>query len=125
MAGVTGIMGWQAHVKAGSLRLLMVFDNQGTEQWPGVSTPKRLGHDFEMGPAFVISAPKGLPEPILNKLVAAFSEAMSSPEYQKLARDWELLYTTPFTGTDFQNWLHNQFKVYGEVIKQVGLEKKE
>jgi len=125
MAASTGALGWMSHVKAGSLRLLLVFDPEGIEQWPEIPTFKKIGYDFEAPTAQMISAPKGVAKPIIDKLIGIFSEAMMSPEYQKVAREQELLSVKPLTGSDFQKWLQSQFNMYGIFINEVGLKKKE
>jgi tripartite-type tricarboxylate transporter receptor subunit TctC len=124
MAASTGALGWMSHVKAGSLRLLLVFDPEGIEEWPEVPTFKKLGYDFETPTAQMISAPKGVPKPIIDKLITVFSEAMMSSQYQKVAAQQELLSAKPFTGAEFQKWLQSQHDMYGKFIKEIGLQKK-
>jgi tripartite-type tricarboxylate transporter receptor subunit TctC len=123
MAASTGALGWMSHVKAGSLRLLIVFDEVGIEQWPEVLTFKKAGYNFETPTAQMLSAPKGIPKPIMDKLVAVFSEAMKSPEYQKVASQQELLSASPFGGADFKKWLQEEHDMYGKFIKELGLDK--
>ena len=125
MAASTGALGWMSHVKAGSLRLLLVFDPEGIDQWPDIPTFKKVGYDFEAPTAQMISTPKGVAKPIIDKLIITFSEAMMSPEYQKVAREQELLSVKPLTGSDFQKWLQAQFNMYGIFINEVGLKKKD
>lgn len=125
MAASTGALGWMSHVKAGSLRLLLVFDPEGIDQWPEIPTFKKLGYNFEVPTAQMLSAPKGVAKPIIDKLIATFSEAMMFPEFQRVARDQELLSAKPFTGSDFQKWLQSQYNMYGGFIQEVGLKKKE
>ena len=123
MAASTGALGWMSHVKAGSLRLLIVFDEVGIEQWPEVPTFKKVGYNFETPTAQMISAPKSIPKPILDKLVAVFSAAMKSPEHQKVASQQELLSASPFGGADFQKWLQEQHDMYGKFIRELGMQK--
>ncbi len=124
MAASTGALGWMSHVKAGSLRLLLVFDPEGIKEWPEVPTFKKLGYDFETPTAQMISAPKGVPKPVMDKLVTVFSEAMMSSQYQKVADQQELMSAKPFSGADFQAWLQGQHDMYGTFIKELGLQKK-
>ena len=125
MTASTSAGGWMSHVKAGSLRLVLIFEEEGIEQWPEVPTFKKMGYDFEMPTAQMILAPKGVAKPIMDKLIAVFSEAMMSPQFQKVAREQELLSAMPFSGQDFQKWLQSQFNMYSQFIKEVGLKKKE
>ncbi len=125
MAASTGALGWMSHVKAGTLRLLLVFEPEGIEQWPEIPTFKKMGYDFEVPTAQMISAPNGVPKPILERLEAVFSEAMMSSQFQEVARKQELLHAKPFTGGEFQKWLQAQHQMYRTFIKEVGLKKKD
>lgn len=72
MAASTRALGWMSHVKAGNLRLLLVFEPEGIEQLPEIPTFKKMGYDFETPTAQMISAPKGVPKQILERLEAVF-----------------------------------------------------
>jgi tripartite-type tricarboxylate transporter receptor subunit TctC len=124
MAASTGALGWMQHVKAGSLRLLLVFDPEGVEEFPDVPTFKKVGYGFETPTAQMVSAPKRVPKPIIDKLITVFSDAMMTPQFQKVGREQELLSVKPLAGADFQNWLQSQYTMYGTFIKEVGLQKK-
>ena len=124
MAAATGALAWTSHVKAGSLRLLLVFDPEGMDEWPEVPTFKKIGYNFEAPTAQMVSAPRGVPKPIVDKLITVFSDAVMSPQFQKVAREQELLAAKPLTGADFQKWLQQQYTMYGTFIKEVGLQKK-
>ncbi len=125
MVAATGALAWKSHVKAGSLRLLLVFDPEGMDEFPEVPTFKKIGYKFETPTAQMVSAPKGVPKPIMDRLIAVFSEAVMSPQFQKVAADQELLAAKPLTGADFQKWLQQQYTMYGTFIKEVGLQKQE
>jgi len=119
--------GWISHVETGGLRLLLKSEETegGVDPWPDVPTSKKLGYTLKWGPSVIITAPKGLPDPILKKLVAVFSEAMKSPQYQKIAHEHHILNTTtPLTGSDLNNFLQEQFNTFGALVKQLGLQKK-
>ncbi|MBP1730180.1 MAG: TctC [Deltaproteobacteria bacterium] len=124
MAASSGVLAWIQHVKAGSFRLLLVFDPEGVDQFPDVPTFKQLGYNFDAPTAQMLSAPKRVPKPIMDRLVAVFSEAMMTPQFQKFAKDQELLSVKPLAGADFQKWLQSQYTMYGTFINEVGLRKK-
>jgi tripartite-type tricarboxylate transporter receptor subunit TctC len=125
MAASTGAQGWTQHVKAGSLRLLLIIESEGMEGMADIPTFQKVGYNFETPTAQMISAPKRLPKPLTDRLIAVFSEAMMTPQFQKVARDQELLSVKPLAGADFQKWLQSQYTMYGTFIKEVGLQKKE
>ena len=125
MVCVTAAQGWMSHAKAGSIRPLLVFDSQGIEEWPEVPGYDKLGYSFEPAAAQLIFAPKGVPKPIMDKLIAAFSGAMTTSRYQKTAKQMELMVGEPLSQMDFQKWLQEQYDMYGTLIKQLGLKKAE
>lgn len=68
------------HVKAGKLRALAVSSKQRNPLYPEVPTVSELGYPgFEALSWSGLSAPKGTPQPVIDKLEAALSAAMVSP----------------------------------------------
>ena len=71
-----------AKIKGTPLRVLMIMDPQRSKLMPDVPTTAELGF-----PKIISSSsrgmfgPTGIPEPILNKIQAVFSEAMKDPEH--------------------------------------------
>lgn len=118
---------WIPHVKAGTMRPLLIYDPpEGIKQWPEIPTLKRLGYNFEV-PLYepVVAAPKGVPRPVVDRLVAAFSEAMKSTTFQSIAEAQEVaLSENPLSGDELGRVMKSQFKFYGQLIAEVGLEKK-
>ena len=119
MVGVLGAQAWISHTRTGSARPLLLFDSL---EVPGFD---KLGYNFEPAAAQMIFAPKGLPKPITDKLTAAFSGAMATSQYQKVAKQMELVVGEPLSGADFQKWLQEQYNMYGTLVKQLGLKKAE
>jgi tripartite-type tricarboxylate transporter receptor subunit TctC len=74
------------HVKAGKLRPLAVSSAQRNPLYPDVPTVAESGYKgFEALSWSGLSAPKGTPQPIIDKLEAAMVQAMSSaPVKQRL-----------------------------------------
>lgn len=72
------------YAKAGKLRALAVTGAQPYAPGPEVPTVKSvLGKDFEAYSWFGLVAPKGTPEPVIEKLREAMSKAAASPEVRK------------------------------------------
>ncbi len=126
MCASTVAVGWIPHVKAGTLRPLLIYDPpEGIEQMPEVPTLKKLGYDFEVPIFEVMAAPKGLPKPIADKLISAFAEAMKSPQFQAVAREQEtMLSAKVLSGEDLRKMIGVQYHFYGGLIKELGLGKK-
>jgi tripartite-type tricarboxylate transporter receptor subunit TctC len=71
-----------AKIKGNPLRVLMIMDPQRSKFMPDVPTTAELGF-----PKIISSStrgmfgPAGIPEPILKKIQAVFSEAMKDPDH--------------------------------------------
>lgn len=72
------------HVKAGKLRPLAVSSAQRNALYPNVPTVAESGYKgFEALSWSGMSAPKGTPQPIIDKLEAAMVQAMQSPSMKQ------------------------------------------
>ena len=72
------------HVKAGKLRPLAVSSAQRNPLYPDVPTVAESGYKgFEALSWSGMSAPKGTPQPIIDKLEAAMVQAMQSPSMKQ------------------------------------------
>jgi len=72
------------HVKAGKLRPLAVSSTQRNPLYPDVPTVAESGYKgFEALSWSGMSAPKGTPQPIIDKLEAAMVQAMQSPSMKQ------------------------------------------
>jgi tripartite-type tricarboxylate transporter receptor subunit TctC len=76
------------HVKAGKLRALAVTGAQPYVPAPDVPTVRSiLGGDYEAYSWFGLVAPKGTPEPVLQRLRAVFAQAAQSAEIRRELSD--------------------------------------
>jgi len=120
-----------AQVKAGKLRALGIL--QGEERlsaFPEIPTLKEVAKEFGMKtavtyPGLMVSGPKGLPEPIVKKLVTAFDTARKSAAFQKYAKETYIFQDKmPMTGEALRNHLHRGYKETGELVQKLGIQKK-
>ncbi len=119
-----------AQVKAGKLRAIGVL--QGDERlsaFPEIPTLKEVAKDFGMKssviyPGLMMSGPKGLPEPIVKKLVSAFETARKAPGFQKYASEQYIFQDKmPLTGQALQDHLTNGYRDTGELIQKLNIPK--
>ena len=69
-------------IRGGQVRGLAVMDQERSKFIPDVPTTPELGYPSVISSATRgILGPKGIPQPILNKLRAVFTEAMKDPEH--------------------------------------------
>jgi tripartite-type tricarboxylate transporter receptor subunit TctC len=74
------------HVNAGKLTALAITGPQRSDLMPGIMTVREGGLDMTDVTKFGFFAPKGTPEAVLRKWVAAIPEAMKAPEFVETTR---------------------------------------
>jgi tripartite-type tricarboxylate transporter receptor subunit TctC len=111
------------HVKAGTLRPLLIYP-EGLPEWPNVPVLKTMGYGFELPLSQIIVAPKGVPKPIVDKLVAAFYQATMSPQYQKALPAMGISLPDKLIGDALYQNVKSTYNFYGPLIKELGLQKK-
>jgi len=107
-------------VDAGQTRVLLLFSEKRSPDYPQVPITKDSGYDVPC-PAFVgIAAPKGLPDEIARKLEDAFTKAMKEPAFVKGIKDLQLaiLYRNSKELTDFVTY---NYEFFGKLLKERGL----
>src|SRR3954469_18059837 len=108
------------HWKAGKVRLLGVTTKKRVPAIADVPTIDEAGvPGYESYTWFGIFAPKGLPQPIAQKMNAALKVALGDPEIQKKMAD--LGNTARYeTLEQFKATVHNDRLKWAEVVKAVG-----
>ena len=113
-----------AQLKAGSLRALAVSTPARLSALPNIPTFAEAGYPKLTGSQWLgLSAPKGLPAPIVQRLTALIPEILAKPdvaarleELQTLARK------TPVLGVDFVQIINSQIDTWRAVAKQANVE---
>ena len=109
------------HVKDGKLRALAVSSAQRSALAPDVPTIAELGYPgFDVSFAYVLMAPAGTPDEIVQTLAREVQKAMSTPEVQEKNRTFDY---SP-TGLDPKQtatWLRDTRERWTRVINQAGI----
>lgn len=85
------------HLKGGKLRALAVTSTTRNASLPDVPTVAESGvPGFSAVPWYVLSAPKGTPPAVINKLNAEINAVLKMPD---IAQRWEALGVVPLGGT--------------------------
>jgi tripartite-type tricarboxylate transporter receptor subunit TctC len=120
-----------SQVKAGKLRALGIL--QGEERvsaFPEIPTLKEAAKEFGMKtavsyPGLMVSGPKGLPEPVVKKLVTVLDTARKSAAFQKYAKETYIFQDKmPMTGEVLKNHLNRGYKETGDLVQKLGIQKK-
>ncbi|CDS55045.1 putative exported protein [Polaromonas sp. CG9_12] len=109
------------HVKAGKLRPLAVSSAQRNALYPDVPTVAESGYKgFEALSWSGISAPKGTPQPIIDKLEAALVQVMESPAVKQRLESQG--FVVPVQGArHYTEFVKNEEARWTRVIKTAGI----
>jgi tripartite-type tricarboxylate transporter receptor subunit TctC len=79
-----------AFIEAGQTRLLVVFRDERSDEYPQVPILKDLGYNIPCRVFMGIHGPKGIPESAVKKLEDAFTKGMKEPEFIKGMKELRL-----------------------------------
>lgn len=131
MAAGIAIESCIAQVQAGKLRALaMMQGDNRISAFPDIPTLKEVAKEFGMKssviyPGLMIAGPKGLPDPIVKKLVDVFDAGRKSPGFQKYAKEKYIFQDNmPITGQALKDHLAKGYKETGDLITALEIKKK-
>ena len=113
-----------ATLKAGSLRALAVSTPKRLPALPNIPTFAELGYAKLTGSQWLgLSAPKGLPAPIAQRLTALIPEVLSRPDVMARFEDLQTLPRSPnLMGDDFVQLVRSQIDVWRAVARASNVE---
>lgn len=76
--------GWKSLVDSGKLRLLTLWTDKRTTNWPNVPTLKELGINLVFDSPWGIAGPKGMDPAVVKKLDDAFKKSLDDPKVKEL-----------------------------------------
>ena len=120
-AGVLATPGMLPHVKAGKITPLAVTSRQRSRSAPEVPTVSELGlKDLELEVLYIAMVPAATPEPVVQVLQKAFTEALKRPDTQAQLASMDLFYEC-LTGTDAAKRLSDLAQRYARTIQSTGM----
>ena len=108
-------------VKSGKLKGIAVSSNERSKELPDLPTINETYPNYVVTIWHGLFAPKGTPQPILDKLRAEVSAAINRPDVQeRLAkRGAGEPYLVPVA--DFAARIRRDYETYGKLVKSIGL----
>lgn len=120
-AGVLATPGMLPHVKSGKINALAVTSRQRSTLAPNVPTVAEAGHKgLEQEVVYIAMVPAATPEPVVQTLQKAFSDALARPEVRKRLEGLDLHYEG-LTGAAASKRLADLSERYGRIIKATGM----
>ena len=115
---------WKPLVEAGQLRVLMIWTDKRSPNWPDVPTLRDLGYPFVFDSPFGVAGPKGMDPAVVKKLHDAFKAAIEDKSVvELLARyDMPVRYMDSAAYTKFIDVVTAQERA---VLDRIGLLKKD
>ncbi|HWK63605.1 MAG TPA: tripartite tricarboxylate transporter substrate binding protein [Rhizobiaceae bacterium] len=113
----------RALIEAGRVKSLAYMSKERSKLFPDVPTLKEeTGSDWEFGAWRGIVAPKGLPDDIRDRLIAALEKVFNSEEYHQFlsAQGFGANF---LPGEEFGNFMATNDANFGETMKAIGLAK--
>ena len=113
----------RALIEAGRVKSLAYMSKERSKLFPDVPTlTEETGSDWEFGAWRGIVAPKGLPDDIRDKLIAALEKVYNSEEYNQFlsAQGFGANF---LPGEEFGNFMATNDVNFGETMKAIGLAK--
>jgi len=109
-------------VKDGKARVIAVATDERMKELPDVPTFKEIGIGLVISSNRGFAAPKGTPKEVIDKLDDAFKKASSDPEYleQMAKMGLPVKYLGP---AEFGKLIKEEYDIYSEVAKDLGLSK--
>jgi tripartite-type tricarboxylate transporter receptor subunit TctC len=110
-----------AFIKAGRLKALAVSGSKRSAAFPNVPTVAESGvPGFVVVGWFGLSAPRGTPKVIIDRLHAATVTAVTSPDTRQRLTD---VGAEPATSTaeEFGQFMRREYERYGVLVKEAGL----
>jgi tripartite-type tricarboxylate transporter receptor subunit TctC len=120
-AGSYSAGGWMNQVRAGTLRLLVSYEDERFDVAPQVPTLTEVGHPLTGNAIQYLLGPRGLPPAVVKRLVAAFSEASRSQTYIEVATQNGLYDKNPLVGEALSTFLHKDRAANTDLVTKLGL----
>lgn len=119
-----GASGWHSQVKSGAMKPLFSLGDKRNENFPDIPTLKELGIDYAFTDTFMLSAPKGLPKDVLDKLTKAVKAALT-PELKKELVDKMYLSADYRDPQETVVYLHKQYDTVKPFVDEMMKEDKQ
>jgi tripartite-type tricarboxylate transporter receptor subunit TctC len=120
MVSIPGTAGMVGHIKAGKLRALAVTGAKRSPQLPDVPTVMESGvPGFEAYVWMGLLAPKGTPQPIMDRLYRELVPVLASPEVKTYmaTAGIEIVGSTP---AEFGQFFRAEKELWAKVVRETG-----
>jgi tripartite-type tricarboxylate transporter receptor subunit TctC len=111
------------HIKAGKLKMILVLNEKRWEEAPNVPTIFEKGQNFGVISYLSIYGPKGIPEPIRQKLENVFKNAMKDRIFSETLKQFQVE-EAYLSGKEYSAKWRSQYQEMAKVLNALGLVEK-
>jgi tripartite-type tricarboxylate transporter receptor subunit TctC len=110
------------HVEEKKLKALAVIGNQRSELLPSVPTMAEAGYpEINVVPWYGFAVPRGVPQPVVEKIVAGIGEALKDPQVRSLLAKQALQPVEPMTAQQIADLIAIDTERYAKVIREANI----
>jgi tripartite-type tricarboxylate transporter receptor subunit TctC len=106
----------EQHVRAGTVRMLVVAAKERMPGFPDVPTMRELGIAIDMGPWLGFLAPTGVPPEVLARLHGAIEATLAEPQVAETMKKMTMVIER-MDQRAYQNFYNSEFDRWGEYIR--------
>ena len=107
-------------IEAGKVAPLLVFSEERNAFLPDVPSAKEAGYDVPVAQYRAVAAPKGTPQDVKDKLLAAFQESFKTEAYQEFNKK-NLLTPKEISGEEVTTQWKDYAAKYKELVEKHGI----
>jgi tripartite-type tricarboxylate transporter receptor subunit TctC len=111
-------------VRQGVFRILAFFGDARLDIFPEVPNVKEFGYNIALDTKQILIGPGDLPSSTVEKLESAFIKAINTPGYKKLMEEMCVTDEPVRNSQSLRKLLSEENRVYGQLIRNLGIEKK-
>lgn len=109
-------------VEAGQIRVLALFREERSAEYPNIPILKDLGYDISAPYYGCVAGPKAIPEGIVKKLEDAFAKASKEPAFIEGMK--KLHFPAVYRGSkELGDYVARNYEVFAKLLKDIGLTK--
>ncbi len=108
------------HIRSGRLRFLLSTNPKRNTIFTSEPTVLEKGYDFAVVSGACWTVPIGTPKDIQKKLESALLQSFKDPAVEEVINKWNMV-IEPMGGEALLNMIVKDYKVNGELMKQLGL----
>ncbi len=122
-AVVQGSVDVLPHIKSGKLKMLLSLDGDRWPDFPNVPEIREKGYNFFAMSYISYLGPKGIADPIRQKLEDAFRKSMKEPAFTEVMDQYRVP-AAFMSGKEYSALWRSQYDEMGKVVKALGLVEK-